>query len=140
MGKADQIIEDALRKTANRSTGTGGDYGSTPQPMTGEEALRTARAAFDAYINEIGVPIEKDFAKIKELTEILAGTRNRVALSKAAVRYEDLRELKQFPSRPPGFTYASGTVTADQYNALYADVKKLYELMGAIAVVIGARI
>lgn len=105
-----------------------------------KDLFRAAERSFNAYVEQYGTPLERDFTRIKEQTEILAGTRSRVAVSKAAVRYEDLRALKQFPSRPPNFAFATGTVTAEQYNALYDDVKKLYELLGAMAGVIGARI
>jgi hypothetical protein len=114
------------------------EYGLSENKI--KDLFRAAERSFNSYVDQYGSPLEKDFAKVKEKAEILDGSRAKTALEKAAVRYQDLRYLKQFPSRPPGFTYASGTVTAEQYNALYADVKKLYELLGSIAVIIGSRV
>lgn len=138
--RAEQIIQDAIKRTSNRYSGSGGDYGQTRQPMTGQEALETAKQAFDAYLSDQVDPVFADFKKIKEKTEILDGSRNRTALPKAAVRYDDLRYIKNFPSLPPNYRYVSGTPTAADFNAMYADIKKLYELLGSIAVIVGRNV
>ena len=131
--RSDKIIDDAIRRTANRRSGTGGDAGYSPAPMTGVEAIRTAQKAFNAWLVDEAYPWSKDLSKVKERAEILDGVRSRKAAGRAAVRYEDLRALERFPTRPPNYRYLGAAPSADDYNKLAADVKKLYEVIGTLA-------
>lgn len=81
---------------------------------------------------------DRDFARIKEKTEILDGSRNKKVIALAAVRFVDLAQLYKFPSAPTAVPVTSAP-TADQYNALLADVKKVYEVLGAISTVVNRR-
>lgn len=84
--------------------------------------------------------IDKDFERVKEKTEILDGSRSRKSAGRAAVRFEDLRALDKFPTRPPNSKHLSAPPTAADYNALAADVKKLYEVIGSLASILTTKL
>lgn len=98
------------------------------------------RKVYDDYVKNVLNPIYKDFAKVKEKVEILDGSRSRTVIGKSAVRFEDLRYIDKFPTRPPHYKYLGAAPTAADYNALAADVKKLYEMLGQISMLISSRL
>lgn len=75
----------------------------------------------------------KTLEKMRERVEVLDGVRQRNATSKAAVRVEDLRSLGRFPSKPPSYKRLDAPPTAADFNALAADVARIYEVLGALA-------
>lgn len=75
---------------------------------------------------------DRDFARIKEKTEILDGSRNNKVKALAAVRFGDLAQLYKFPSAPTAKPLTAAP-TADEYNALLDDLKRVYEVLGTIA-------
>lgn len=118
------------------------NYGGAPTDSSAKNAADIAalRADFNSYISRTLNPIYKDFDKVKEKSETLDGSRSRKVIAKAAVRYEDLRALDRFPTRPPNYKHLGAAPNAADYNALAADVKKLYEVIGSLASILTTKL
>ena len=80
-------------------------------------------------------PIEKvqqEFESLKEKTELLDGSRNTKTQARAAVRFSDLSILSKFPTSPTS-TQVTAAPTMDDFNALQADVKRIWDALAAIS-------
>lgn len=71
-----------------------------------------------------------------ELLEVLAGTRPGER-KKAAVRIEDLSEILQL--RKMKSDSVTAAPTADQHNALVADIREIFTRLDAIALALQKR-
>lgn len=127
-------------------------YGNLPSPRVqpprgewggyGQPSVEWILAEFQAFNKDELEPAKKNLdelvnGKVLEKVQILDGTRNAQSKPKAAVRYEDLRFLKGLPSIPTAKTTGASTVPVEEYNRLVADVRKLYEVLGAVGLIVG---
>lgn len=76
--------------------------------------------------------IQQDFDAIKEKTELLDGSRNTKTQARAAVRFGDLSILSKFPTSPTSKQLTVAPTMAD-FNALQADVKRIWDVLAAIS-------
>ena len=133
---------------------TNSQYGNIPAPRVkpptsgvlgvnyGTPTVEWILAEFEAFNKAELVPARKDLdtllnGKVLEKVQILDGTRNLQSKPKAAVRFEDLRFMKDLPSVPPTARKAAGaTVSVEEYNRLVDDVTKLYNALGAVEMIV----
>lgn len=83
----------------------------------------------------MATPIEKiqqEFESLKEKTELLDGSRNTKTKGRAAVRFNDLAILAKFPTSMTS-KQVTAAPTKDDFNALQADVKRLFDIFAAIS-------
>ena len=80
-------------------------------------------------------PIDKitqDWESVKEKVELLDGSRNIGSKSKSAIRFSDLSILSKFPTSPTSEPVTSAP-TQDDFNALQADMKRVWDVLVAIS-------
>lgn len=78
--------------------------------------------------------------QLREKLAVLDGSHNTRSMPRAAVRFEDLRHLKDLPTAPTARKATGETVPAEQYNSLLDDVTRLYGALGALAAVLSAKL
>lgn len=74
--------------------------------------------------------IEREFPRVQEKLEILAGERGRP--EDAAVRLRQLNGVIQAIPQEPSSAQVSAPPTMDEHNALQADVNKLFAAFNAL--------
>lgn len=74
--------------------------------------------------------IEREFPRVHEKLEILAGERGRP--EDAAIRLRQLRSAIQNLPQVPESGEVSAAPTMQEYNTLQADVKKLFDAFNAL--------
>lgn len=74
--------------------------------------------------------IEREFPRVQEKLEILAGERGRP--DDAAVRLRQLRGVIQNLPQVPNSVQVSAAPTMQEHNALQADVQKLFDVFNAL--------
>jgi hypothetical protein len=75
-----------------------------------------------------------DMARLKEQVELLSARRGAEKRPLSAVRRG---ELVQLANRPMGSDQVTAAPTMDQYNALQADVRAVYDLLAQISNALG---
>lgn len=157
----DQIINDAINEANKASKQTAGhntfgsqhyEYESNPSVQAAvaigkrevdasihiaiAHSLDIGRRALRAYISEEAEPIHKDFERMKERFETLDGSRSNAALGQRAVRFDHIRSLENMPSQPKSRKTAAANPSKDDFNALFDDVRTLYNALFEVAVAI----
>ena len=80
----------------------------------------------------------RDPERIREQVEILSGERRGVAKTRAAIRVDDLAALLTLVPKLRS-TKISTTPTADEFNALVADLADIHGRLNALREVLQAR-
>lgn len=76
--------------------------------------------------------LQKDFERIREKVEKLTGERGDAAKSLSAIRRSELRAMPVLQSQP-----VTAAPTADDFNALQADVAALFAALARMSNALG---
>lgn len=79
-------------------------------------------------------------AIVKEKLETLDGSRGRQALSRAAVRLEDLQGILELPAKLKAVHAAGAEPTAAEFDALVDDVGELLRALNVVVAALQARL
>lgn len=131
--RAQQIIDEAIAKETRTA------FGSYQDTMTPVMVLNIAKQAFAAYEAEYLVPYAKTVDQLKERVNVLNGTQNATSIPRSAVRFEDLRYLKDMPSVTKSRPAGGATPTKAEFDALHADVRMLIEALGSVGMIVGRK-
>lgn len=147
-GKALKIINDEITAVSKKKITskvemrwTGSEQSNPDHQVTMEigpllaNSLKVVKQAFDTYIVEEVTPINKDFLRVKERFEILDGSRNNAALGQRAVRFDNIRALQNITSQPAKSRKTiNPSPTMEEFNALYDDLRVLYNALFEIGI------